>query len=144
VPVAVASHLVTMIDVDAVQISFRRYFDWIARGYEAFFAQAGHPVAELLREGFAQPVAACACDYVRPVGLGARLRQETWLTRAGRTSFELRDRFSDEAGTVALGRTTRVWIRLGSRQQPEPLPDWVRDTVGGLTAGHDATEGISR
>ena len=32
--VAVATRLVTIIDVDAVQISFRRYYDWIARGYE--------------------------------------------------------------------------------------------------------------
>jgi acyl-CoA thioesterase FadM len=141
--VALATRLVTMIDVDAVQISFRRYYDWIAHGYEAFFAEAGHPVAVLLGHGFAQPVAACACDFIRPVGLGAQLRQETWLSRTGRTSFELRDRFTDSQGLVAFGRTTRVWVRLGPRQEPEAVPDWLRDAAGSvLQPGHETTEGI--
>jgi acyl-CoA thioesterase FadM len=134
-----ATHLVTMIDVDAVQISFRRYFDWVARGYEQFFAELGYPVAELLREGSAQPVASCSCRYNRPAGLGALIKQETWLIRIGRTSFEFRDQFSDDAGLLAVASTTRVWIRLEPGQQPEPVPGWLRDAAGG-----DRTENRGR
>jgi acyl-CoA thioesterase FadM len=121
---------VGMADVDAVQIYYTRYFDWIGRGWERHFAELGHPFNELIDAGTAQPVVSAHCDFLHPVVKGDIVSQQTWIHRVGRTSFEYRDVFRSRGEVIAVGHSTRVWITLHPAQKAQPVPGWLRKAAG--------------
>ncbi len=62
-------------DVDAAGIVFfARFFDYVHVTYEMFLAQAGYPLADVLREGkWAAPLRHVEADYRAPVRYGEQL-----------------------------------------------------------------------
>lgn len=62
-------------DVDAAGIVFfARYFEYVHLAYESFLAEAGHPLAEVIREKkWAAPLKHVEADYFSPLRFGDEL-----------------------------------------------------------------------
>jgi acyl-CoA thioester hydrolase len=134
----VVDHRVLMIDVDAVQVNFTRFFQWMDKGYSELLHRLGHPLSRILAEGAATPVVDARCNYRRPVGLDDAFTTTSWVSGVGTTSYTVTHRFDDAHGTFAVGECRHVWITTGGRQTPAPVPGWLRD------AGTDSQGGKVR
>jgi acyl-CoA thioester hydrolase len=126
--VVTRTHTVNMTDVDLVQVNFSRFFLWMDDGYDALQRELGHPLSQVIRDGFATPVVDARCEYRRPVGLDDDFQVRSAVISTGRTSFVVGHLFEDSRGVFAIGKCTHVWVRTEPRQQAEPVPLW-------LTAG---------
>jgi acyl-CoA thioester hydrolase len=74
-------------------------------------------------------LARAECDYIRPVGVGARL--EIWMgtTKIGRTSVSMDCEMLDQRGeAVAKGKAVMVAYDY-TASAPIPVPDWVRARI---------------
>ncbi|MEV8135416.1 acyl-CoA thioesterase [Microbacterium aurantiacum] len=126
------SHTVNMADVDLIQVNFSRFFVWMDDGYGALQRELGHPLSQIIRNGFATPVVDARCEYRRPVGLDDEFEVTSAVVAAGRTSFSVGHLFEDSRGVFAVGRCVHVWVRTEPQQQSEALPAWI---TGGLEEG---------
>lgn len=120
--------VVSMIDVDRYQIHFTAYYGWMDRAYHRLLQQAGVRIRDLLDAGVATPAVRSECDYLHPVHVDDRLTLWSWVTRIGRSSFQVRHQFADELGrVVAQGSVTHVYVDGGSAMS---LPGWLRRLRG--------------
>jgi YbgC/YbaW family acyl-CoA thioester hydrolase len=131
---------VAMRDMDAVNIYYAAYYEWMERSLGEFFASAGHPVSAIFGSGLAFPTVQSGCTYRAPVSLDEVLRVRSWVSTVGRTSFTVRHEFSrdGQGELVAEGFATYVWVKR-PEMTPIPVPDWIRS----LAAGREATKSHS-
>lgn len=112
-------------DVDAVNIYYATYYEWMDRALGEFFAQAGHPVSSVFEAGFAIPIVQSGCAYLSPVAMDEVLVVRTWIARTGRSSFTMAHDFirTGDGGRVAHGVVDHVWARRAG-MTPVAIPDW--------------------
>jgi YbgC/YbaW family acyl-CoA thioester hydrolase len=127
----------TMGDVDTVQVYAPNYFRWMDQGIHEYFVSLGHPLSGVLGAGFGMPAVDASCRYFSPVVLDDVLECTTWVSRVGTASFDMTHAFRCDGRDVALGRMTHVWIEIGDRQSPSPVPAWLRD------AAHDPASALA-
>ena len=59
---------VALADVDVVQAHFAAYYRWMDHAFTEFLCDLGHPLQELLADGYGFPLVRSACDYRRTRG----------------------------------------------------------------------------
>ena len=126
---ATSTHRLTMGDVDAVQVYAPNYFRWMDQGTQKLLIALGHPLTDIFASGFGMPAVKAACEYFSPIGLGDVLEWTTGVSRVGTSSFDMSHEFRCSGRYVARGVFTHVWIEIGDRQRPRPVPDWLRAAV---------------
>lgn len=119
----------TMGDVDAVQVYAPNYFRWMDESNHELFVSLGHPLGEVLQDGFGMPAVNASCEYLSPVVLDDLLECTTYVSRVGTASFDVSHEFRCDGRDIARGLMTHVWITIGDGQHAAPVPDWLRAGV---------------
>jgi 1,4-dihydroxy-2-naphthoyl-CoA hydrolase len=127
------SFSVPLHDIDAAGILFFGHlFRHAHDAYEAFMAQLGFPLDELLREGrHLLPLVHAEADYRLPFRHGEAVTVALCVARIGRTSFTLGYRFlaADEQVRATAG-TVHAHMEPGS-SGASPLPAGLADALSG-------------
>ena len=113
-------------------VYFASYFRYCHQGIEEFLSRCGLPPHEVLKnqtEGFGLPIVSAACDFLKPVRYGEKLRLNVSLSRIGEKSlgFDFRFYRLGEQDLVARGNATMVAI--GADWRPRSIPEQVRMAV---------------
>ena len=113
-------------------VYFASYFRYCHQGIEEFLSHFGLPPHEVLKnqtEGFGLPIVSAACDFLKPVRYGEKLRLKVSLSRIGKKSLSFDFRFYrlGEQDLVARGNATMVAI--GADWRPRSIPEQVRMAV---------------
>ncbi len=113
-------------------VYFASYFRYCHRGIEEFLSHYGLPPHEVLKnqtEGFGLPIVSAACDFLKPVRYGEKLRLSVSLSRIGKKSLSFNFRFYrlGEQDLVARGNATMVAI--GADWRPRSIPERIRMAV---------------
>jgi len=113
-------------------VYFASYFRYCHQGIEEFLSHFGLPPHEVLKnqtEGFGLPIVSAACDFLKPVRYGEKLRLNVSLSRIGEKSlgFDFRFYRLGEQDLVARGNATMVAI--GADWRPRSIPEQVRMAV---------------
>ncbi len=120
--------VITMADVDMVQIFYARLVAMMGDGFEGLFRVLGHPLEGELAAGRGAPVVGAHCEYMKPVTLGDRITLKSALYRAGGASFTVAHRFERDGQLVAVGHVEHVWVTMNPAQRPLRVPDWLRNS----------------
>jgi YbgC/YbaW family acyl-CoA thioester hydrolase len=128
---------VALADVDVVQAHFAAYYRWMDYAFTEFLGYLGHPLQELLADGYGFPLVRSACDYLRPLSLGQRFLIRTMVTRVGRSSIDVRHEIANVDGVAAVGNCTHVWMDIAAGAA-RPAPEWIRGAANG-EAGNGST-----
>ncbi|MBK1721140.1 acyl-CoA thioesterase [Thiocystis violacea] len=129
-------------DTDAAgRLFFAHLFRHAHDAYEAFMCAAGHPLAELIREGgLLLPLTHAQADYRRAMRHGDRVRVQVQVLELRQRSFSIGYRFlSDQGETLATARTIHVVISEDPSTIPE-LPSDLRAALSARLAGDPPTE----
>ena len=113
-------------------VYFASYFRYCHQGIEEFLSHYGLPPHEVLKnqtEGFGLPIVSAACDFLKPVRYGEKLRLTVSLSRIGEKSLSFDFRFYrlGEQDLVARGNATMVAI--GADWRPRTIPERIRMAV---------------
>jgi acyl-CoA thioester hydrolase len=113
-------------------VYFASYFRYCHQGIEEFLNHYGLPPHEVLKnqtEGFGLPIVSAACDFLKPVRYGDKLRLRVSISRIGKKSLSFDFRFYrlGEQDLVARGNATMVAI--GADWQPRNIPEQIRMAV---------------
>ncbi|MGA2735490.1 MAG: thioesterase family protein [Syntrophobacteraceae bacterium] len=113
-------------------VYFASYFRYCHQGIEEFLSHFGLPPHEVLKnqtEGFGLPIVSAACDFLKPVRYGEKLRLKVSLSRIGKKSLSFDFRFYrlGEQDLVARGNATMVAI--GTDWRPRSIPEQIRMAV---------------
>lgn len=83
-----------------------------------------------LREFFTLGVVrAQVLELLEPVGFGVELDLSIWVSRVGRTSFDMSHEVVEHAGKKLVGRSTATVVALDANRRPAPLPESARALV---------------
>jgi len=113
-------------------VYFASYFRYCHQGIEEFLSHFGLPPHEVLKnqtEGFGLPIVSAACDFLKPVRYGEKLRLKVSLSRIGKKSLSFDFRFYrlGEQDLVARGNATMVAI--GADWRSRTIPERIRMAV---------------
>jgi len=113
-------------------VYFASYFRYCHQGIEEFLNHYGLPPHEVLKnqtEGFGLPIVSAACDFLKPVRYGEKLRLTVTLSRIGNKSLRFDFRFyrPGEQDLVATGNATMAAI--GADWRPRNIPERIRMAV---------------
>jgi acyl-CoA thioester hydrolase len=113
-------------------VYFASYFRYCHQGIEEFLNHYGLPPHEVLKnqtEGFGLPIVSAACDFLKPVRYGEKLRLRVSLSRVGEKSlgFDFWFYRLGEQDLVARGNATMVAI--GADWRPRSIPEQIRMAV---------------
>lgn len=122
---AVTYRRVSMGDVDQVLAFYGRYFYWMDDGIHALLDALGHPLRTVLSGGHGMPVVDARCRYDGPVDLDDVVEVETAVVAARRSSFDVGHVMTVNGRSVAVSRTTHVWVSRGDQVTSEALPEWL-------------------
>lgn len=132
-PLTTTQRRIPLGDVDAARII---YFLAPQRWHEELFTgwlqDIGHPLVELIDEGFAVPTVSCSAEYYHPLQLDDWVRLELRSHHVGRSSFAVRCHMYRRSDGLLCVQTSswHAWARLGGRDsggvRAYPLPDWLR------------------
>ncbi len=113
-------------------VYFASYFRYCHRGIEEFLNHCGLPAHEVLKnqsEGFGLPIVAAACDFLKPVRYGEKLRLQVSLSRIGEKSLGFDFRFYREAGQDLVARGNATMVAIGTDWRPRSIPERIRTAV---------------
>lgn len=104
-------------DVDAAGIVFfARYFEYVHEAYEGFLAEAGHPLAEVIREKkWAAPLKHVEADYFAPLRFGERVSVSLAAAEAQESEINLGWRLSNARNpeqVFAVAQTVHTFVEL--------------------------------
>ncbi len=116
---------VAMGDVDRMQIFYGTHVRWMDEAHVDLLASLGHPLSSCFDDGFATPVVAMTLQYRRPVGLDDVVDIEAFVSRVGRSSFDITHVFRHGGEVIAEGVLTHVWVEQAT-SSPAPVPEWLR------------------
>jgi acyl-CoA thioester hydrolase/thioesterase-3 len=68
-------------------------------------------------------------ELFSPVGFGVELDLSMWVSRVGRTSFDMSHEITEISNGKLVGRSTATVVALDSDRRPAPLPDGARTLV---------------
>ncbi len=117
--------IVRLHDTDAAgRLFFGHLFHHAQDAFEAFMAQLGWPIPELIQRGeYLLPVVHAEADYRRPIQHGELIWVEIWVEEIGRRSFTLGYRFRKKDGEEsARAKTVHVLVSTVGDQVPA-LPE---------------------
>jgi acyl-CoA thioester hydrolase len=119
--------------VDAFGIVFfGQYSHWFQHAIERFMEDAGHPLRDIIGEGFGFPVVRFELECFTPARLSEVIYSETRLTDVGSRSMRFEVRFTDPGGALfAVARSVQVTTRKDLTG--EPVPAWLRELQGPLS-----------
>lgn len=123
------SRRLTMGDVDAVQIYAPNYFRYMDAGLHELLVTLGHPLRQLLADGYGMPAVNASCEYFAPAGLDDVLECTTFVARVGTASFDVVHQFHRVGALIARGLMTHVWVEISEAQTAKPVPDWLRSAL---------------
>jgi acyl-CoA thioester hydrolase len=111
-------------------VYFASYFRYCHQGIEEFLDHFGLPPHEVFKnqtEGFGLPIVSAACDFLKPVRYGEKLRLRVSLSRIGEKSLAFDFRFyrQEEQDLVASGQATMVAI--GADWRSRSIPERIRN-----------------
>lgn len=121
---------VDLIDVDPFFIHYTAYTHWMDRGFMQLLREAGHPLHEIVGEGYGFPLVRCELEFRRPAHLDDHLRLVTEVKRLGRTSLTLGYEFyrlDDQRAPVehlVHAESVHVCVDMASKR-PRDLPPWL-------------------
>lgn len=130
-------------DIDAAGVVFFAHlFRYAHEAYEAFMAESGHSLAQLLREGvLLLPLVHAEADYSAPLRHGEQITIELRVKSVGERSFTLQYHCLDEKAQIrAVIETVHVALDSAT-QRPLPLPPWLREVLsaGGIAVNRFAS-----
>jgi len=113
-------------DTDAGGVVYHaNYLGYLERGRTEFLRERGLSVRELADNGCIFPVVRIEIDYRAPAVLDDLLRVETFVVKAGKTSFTLNQKIVNvvDGRMLVEALVTLVCVRPGmkARRLPEPL-----------------------
>lgn len=123
-------------DTDAAGVLFYGHlFRHAHDAFEAFMAQCGQPLPQLVADGtWGLPIAHAKADYLRPMRHGERVTVEVTVRELGDRSFRLGYRFRGPGGTLrARAETVHVATDAGDGTS-RSLPDALRAALAGCPA----------
>ncbi|MGO8945077.1 MAG: acyl-CoA thioesterase [Syntrophobacteraceae bacterium] len=110
-------------------VYFASYFRYCHRGIEEFLSRCGLPPHEVLKnqtEGFGLPIVSAACDFLKPVRYGEKLRLNVSLSRIGEKSLAFDFRFYRLGGQDLVARGNATMVAIGADWRPRSIPEQVR------------------
>jgi acyl-CoA thioester hydrolase len=125
---ATVRHRVAMAHVDVEQIFFARYFDWFDEALSELLVSIGHSQSLKRTLGQVTPLVQVQCEYIKPVNLDDVVETTAWISRCGRTSFDVSYESVSAGELRARGQHTHVYM-TGEPRVPVPVPQWLRDAV---------------
>lgn len=131
--IAITHRRVSMGDVDQVLAFYGRYFYWMDDGIHALLDALGHPLRTVLSTGHGMPVVDTRCRYDGPVDLDDMIRVETAIVAARRSSFDVGHVMTAQGSSVAVSRTTHVWVERTPQVRSQPLPAWLASAATELS-----------
>ena len=115
-------------DTDAGGVVYHaRYLGFFERGRTEFFRDRGLSVQQLHDEGSLFPVVRLEITYISPARLDDRVRVETALETAGKTSFVMRQRLLRTADTKLLAEGLVKLVCVDKEMKPKRLPQLLRE-----------------
>lgn len=127
--IASYTRILTMKDVDLVQIYFAKIMEMMGDGLEGLLGLLGFPLHRILSEGYGTPTVNLQCDFLSPSTLGHEVVVRSAIVRVGRTSFTVGHRLERDGELCAVGRFSHVWVALNPQQKAQPVPPWIREAV---------------
>ncbi len=113
-------------------VYFASYFRYCHRGIEEFLSRCGLPPHEVLKnqtEGFGLPIVSAACDFLKPVRYGEKLRLNVSLSRIGEKSLGFDFRFYRFAEQDLVARGNATMVAIGADWRPRSIPEHIRMAV---------------
>jgi 1,4-dihydroxy-2-naphthoyl-CoA hydrolase len=112
-------------DVDAAGIVFfGHYFRYAHDAYEAFMAEIGFPITEMIQKKWMLPLVHSEADFKQPARQGERITIELRPVRIGKSSFTIGYMFKIKDREIAKLTTTHVSLGRsgkGAERIPSPL-----------------------
>ncbi|MFM1892805.1 MAG: hypothetical protein RLZ44_1882 [Pseudomonadota bacterium] len=124
--------VVALHDIDAAGVMFFAHlFRHAHDAYEAFMAELGLPLSEVIRQRrWLLPLVHAEADYRAPLRHGERIEVRLAVEDLGTSAFTLGYRFQDAAGNVrATAKTVHVHLAADGKGSA-PLPQELRDALG--------------
>ena len=122
----------TLHDIDAAGVMFfAHYFRHAHDAYEAFMAQLGFGLPDLIGKQTMLPLVQSEAEFLKPVRHGDQLSITLQLERIGNSSFTLRYLFLNQQGAEAARlKSTHVMLNPVDRK-PMALPEAFRKKLTG-------------
>lgn len=119
-------------DTDAGGVVYHgRYPGFFERGRTEFFRERGISVQQLHEAGTIFPVVRLEIDFRHPARLDDRVRVDTELAEAGKTSFSMRQRLvRTEDGRLLVEAMVRL-VCVSMAMKPKRLPPALRALAAG-------------
>ncbi|RMG37098.1 MAG: acyl-CoA thioesterase [Gammaproteobacteria bacterium] len=123
--------LPTLYDIDAAGVLFFGHlFRHLHDAYEAFMAEVGWPLPEIIAEGrFALPIVHTSADYLLPIRHGQALMVELAVTEIDESGFGIDYRIRDADNRLYATASTRHRCIAPEAQKRCPLPEALRRSL---------------
>lgn len=111
-------------------VYFASYFRYCHRGIEEFLDHCGLPPHEVFRnptEGFGLPIVSAACDFLKPVRYGEKLRLRVSLSRVGAKSLAFDFRFYRQGEQDLAARGHATMVAIGADWRSRTIPERIRN-----------------
>jgi len=125
-------------------VYYAHYFVWFEVARVNFLRTLGFNYSEAEKAGIGFVIAEAYCRYLAPAHFDELIKIKTWVEDIGRSSFTLGYEVinGETDQTLALGKTTQVFLDMKGTRKPIPIPAPVREALekardsGGETGGN--------